>query len=316
MTRFDRLTEGEREKDLLAKIRGGEVTADNLEEYCLPFFLKIQIQTQSRCNGRCVMCPYPETSEILPQGVMRESTYRDIVKQLAGRGVERTSLFLMNEPLLDDRLEAFTKILKDEVPETRALIFTNGHLLTGERARRLAEAGMDEINVSVNGFDSESHARIQKGIDFDKVKANLLEVGELLGQGALGSMEVKVVGLTLPGATAGAERFREETGLPLFLKPVTNRAGLVDSRALDGAETGDVFRACQRPFVKAYVLYNGDMILCNCDWTRSYVVGNLRDLSLEELWLSPRLMAVRKAQLNRRLEEDMPCAACDYPHLI
>ena len=48
MTRFDRITEGEREKALLEKLRAGVVTADNVEEHCLPFFLKVQIQTDSR----------------------------------------------------------------------------------------------------------------------------------------------------------------------------------------------------------------------------------------------------------------------------
>ena len=72
MTRFDRITEGEREKALLDKLRAGVVTAENIEEHCLPFFVKVQIQTDSRCNARCATCPYPETSRTLPQGKMEE----------------------------------------------------------------------------------------------------------------------------------------------------------------------------------------------------------------------------------------------------
>jgi hypothetical protein len=253
----------------------------------------------------------------LPQGRMERETFHRIVDQIQGRGVERTSLFLMNEPLLDKRLEEFTAYLKRREPRTRALVFTNGLLLTGDRARSLAEAGLDEIDISVNGFDRETYTRVMQGIDFDTVMENLRQVGTIHRAGRFENMKIKVVGLKLPGTDRGARAFEEATGLPVFMKPVTNRAGLIDTDALGGSpEKSSILTQCQRPFVKAYLLYNGDMVLCNCDWTRTTLIGNVANATLEELWRGETLMAVRRAHLAGRFPDRLPCRECDYPYLI
>jgi len=316
MILFDRLTEGDREKDLLEKIRQGIVTEKNIEEFCLPFFVKVQIQTNSRCNGRCVTCPYPETSKTLPQGEMSEETFLRLVDQLKGKQVERTSLFLMNEPLVDKRIERFCKILKKATPETKTLIFTNGVLLTKDRILSLQDAGMDEVDISVIGFTKEVHSRMMKGCDFDTVMKNLKEVGRLKKNNKLQNLKIKVIGLDVPDIENGQGKFRQETGLEIFIKPVTNRAGLIDTDGMSKQEKGNVVFACQRPFVKAYILYNGDLILCNCDWMRTQVIGNIYDATLEELWMSPKLMEIRKNHLKGDLSKSRPCADCDYPYLI
>src|SRR6185503_13179484 len=126
----------------------------------LAFPVKLQIQTVSPCNAACIMCPWPETKDELPQGTMDEGVYREVVAQIRGRGVERTGLYLMNEPTLDARLVRRTAYLKEQEPATCAHIFTNGVRLTADRALALADAGMDEITISVVGFDRESHGRI------------------------------------------------------------------------------------------------------------------------------------------------------------
>jgi len=133
----DRATEGERERALMSAVRSGAVDPDRLDAALLPFPVKIQIQTVSPCNAACVMCPWPATKDVLPQGSMADAVYERVVGQLAGRGVERTSLFLMNEPTLDRRLARRTAHLKRVVPETTALIFTNGLLLTADFAECL-----------------------------------------------------------------------------------------------------------------------------------------------------------------------------------
>ncbi|MBU0755084.1 MAG: SPASM domain-containing protein, partial [Planctomycetes bacterium] len=189
--------------------------------------------------------------------------------------------------------------------------------LTGKRALSLAEAGIDEIDISVNGFDKESHNRVTQGVDFNVLKKNLREVGDLLQSGRLGDIRIKIVGLSLPGNKEGAQAFQEETGLEVYLKPVTNRAGLIDAASMGGLQKqcGEM-TVCQRPFVKAYVLYNGDMVLCNCDWMRTTIIGNVSSSTLEELWLGPAMMEIRRAHLKGEFSKKLPCAECDYPYLI
>jgi MoaA/NifB/PqqE/SkfB family radical SAM enzyme len=315
-TPFDRATEGERERALMSAVRSGAGDPDRLEAALLPFPVKIQIQTVSPCNAACVMCPWPATRDVLPQGSMADAVYERVVEQLAGRGVERTSLFLMNEPTLDRRLVQRTAHLKRVVPETTALIFTNGLLLTADRAEALADAGMDEISVSVVGFTPEEHGKVMHGVDFATVMANLDAIGERQRQGRLGRLRLQIVGLEFPGMRASAAAFTARTGLPVQLKAVTNRAGLVDLQRLGVANAmASRATACQRPFVKAYVLYNGDLVLCNCDWMRTTVIGNVMAQPLEQLWRSQLLMEIRRQHLRGRFPDGSLCARCDYPYL-
>jgi MoaA/NifB/PqqE/SkfB family radical SAM enzyme len=307
--------DGAVEQALMRRVRSGVLAPADLARLLPPFPLKIQIQTASPCNAACVMCPWPDTAARLPQGTMSDATFARVVEDLVGRGVERTSLFLMNEPLVDRRLAQRTRLLKTRVPETRALIFTNGALLDGERARELVDAGMDEITVSVVGFDRESYESLMKNIDHERVMRNLAEIGALLARGALGRLVFRVVGLDFPEARRGLEEFRTRTGIEPELKPVTNRAGSVDVERFVPGRVASAFRACQRPFVKTYVLYDGSVVLCNCDWERTTVLGNVNELRLHEIWRGPALEAIRAWHLAGELPAGSLCSRCDYPHL-
>ncbi len=314
---LDRITESDTERALMAAVRGQQLSRAELLGRVPAFPLKIQIQTSSPCSASCVMCPWPDVARRLPQGRMEEALFDDLVEQLAEHPIERTSLFLMNEPLLDSRLEEFCSRVKRRVPQTQTVIYTNGERLDGARALALAAAGMDEVNISVVGFEREVYERTMRGIDFGRVFADLKELGRLYRAGSLGAMGVRVVGLDLPEALLGRAQFEAAVALPTFVKPLSNRAGNVDPTELSCAETeSDTtpgFRACQRPFVKAYVLYNGDVCLCNCDWERREILGNLREQSLERIWGGERMMEIRAWHLEARLPTDSLCAGCDYP---
>ena len=317
MSRLDQLTSGERERHLMAKLRRGAVPADRLAEHLLPFFVKVQLQTTTYCNASCTTCPYPQTAATQSMGRMTESLFSAIVRQMEGRGVERVSLFLMNEPLLDRRLEAFVTEVKARLPTAAVTIITNGTLLDGERARALAVAGMDEISVSVNGFEAASHAATMVGLDFDRIAANLRDVAAARARGELGTLDVRVVALDLGDAAARAPAFAASIGLPVYLKPVTNRAGSVDTSPWrDDGALPQRRSICQRPFVKAYVLYNGDMVLCNCDWDRRVVIGNVTETPLHELWRDRALDQIRAHHLRGDLPAGSLCAGCDYPALL
>ena len=73
---------------------------------------------------------------------------------------------------------------------------------------------------------------------------------------------------------------------------------------------------CQRPFVKAYVLYDGQMLLCNCDWQRTTTFGNVYDTTLAAMWQGPGLRAIRQHHLAGSFPSESPCATCDYPHIL
>jgi len=85
---------------------------------CLNSPLVLQIQTQSFCNGRCIICPYPTTSKELDQGSMEQGLFEKIAEELqSATHLSTVRLALHNEPLLDNRLFDRVKHIKTISPD-------------------------------------------------------------------------------------------------------------------------------------------------------------------------------------------------------
>ncbi len=69
--------------------------------------------------------------------------------------------------------------------------------------------------------------------------------------------------------------------------------------------------SCRRPFHQLYVHYNGNVVLCCCDWKGEVVYGNLMEDSLVEVYSGPVATRYREnlARKNRKMKL---CEVCNY----
>lgn len=162
-----------------------------------PFGRKViglRIAVTSRCNMSCRYCHHE--GEDLGEG-SPEMSRDDIVKVIvagADLGVKRVK-FTGGEPLLRPDLEWIIERLPDSLEVS---LTTNGTLLAG-RAKSLAEAGLDRVNVSldslrpevysrITGGTAEDHRRVLDGIDaaigagLVPVKVNMVVLKENEGE--------------------------------------------------------------------------------------------------------------------------------------
>jgi hypothetical protein len=334
MRAFDARTLGARETALMRELSAlhrvavrDPGRADELFEAAralLPALpLKVQIQTTTRCNAGCEMCPYPlVTGEPgFAHHAMTEARFVRILDELRGAAVERLSLFLMNEPLLDKRLASWIALARAALPGTALGLFTNGAALDGARARALAAAGLDELCVSVHGFDAATYERVMAGLSFARLQRNLDEVIAAADAGELGAMAVHIVAGDVPEVIRTRDlaplRYRGR----ILLKGFSNERaavgvapGLASSSSSDGADT-----PCQRLFVKLYVLSNGDCVLCNVDWRRTVILGRAGDAggpSIAEVWRGAPYTAIRREHFLGRFERAAICVRCDYARVV
>jgi len=334
MRAFDARTLGDRERDVMAEVaalrraaladpsRASELFARACA--CLPALpLKIQIQTTTRCNAACGMCPYPIVTREpgFEHGVMDEARYRRILAQLRGGPVERLSLFLMNEPLLDRRLADWIGQARAALPRTTLGLFSNGAALDVARAQALAAAGLDELCVSVHGFDPETYERVMAGLSYARMRNNLDDVLAAADDGALGGLRIQLVTGDLPEVAAtralAPPRYRARTLLKAFSNERTavGVAPGLPSSASAGADDAP----CQRLFVKLYILANGDCVLCNVDWRRTVVLGRAGDeggATIADIWRGIPYTAVRREHFAGSFERAAICARCDYARVV
>jgi radical SAM protein with 4Fe4S-binding SPASM domain len=59
------------------------------------------------------------------------------------------------------------------------------------------------------------------------------------------------------------------------------------------------------------IFYNGDVNPCCGDIDGELVLGNIRDLSIKELWYGKKINRIRKMMTNRVIEELPVCMGCD-----
>lgn len=113
--------------------------------------LVVEVEIGNHCNLRCSYCPNAHLPTEKKQWIAPE-LFDLILEQLAEMGFAgRFSFHLYNEPLLHSGLEDLVRAVKDRLPKTRPVLFTNGMLLDDERYRHLLEVGVESFVVTQHG---------------------------------------------------------------------------------------------------------------------------------------------------------------------
>ena len=113
----------------------------------VPLFDNIEIETINRCNGACSFCPVSKLNDQRPYLKMKSELFKKIIdelKQLEYSG--GISLFSNNEPLLDDRIVEFHRYARENLPNSRIYLFSNGTLLSTELFLELIKY-LDELII-------------------------------------------------------------------------------------------------------------------------------------------------------------------------
>lgn len=294
-----------------------------LRKFWLDFPDQIQIQTHTVCNAHCNFCPYPETSKTNSHGKMDLDLFKKIINETVNYKVSTIYPFLMNEPLLDKDLPDKINYIKEVNKRVRVAITSNGSLLTKEMADKLSQSKLDELVISINTMDKVLYNKVM-GLDLDKTVNNVLYFLENLKKNnSRMSVRMSVV------RTSETDDFIRKTidfwnqhGINVFVNDIENRGGnvILFTNLKIGQKIKKKIRSfflknvnvCMRPLVQAYILYNGDMILCCADWKREVVLGNVFDESVYDVWNSPKSTAIRKLVLEKQFSKMKLCSTCSY----
>ncbi len=93
------------------------------------------------------------------------------------------------------------------------------------------------------------------------------------------------------------------------IKIFTNRAGTVKT---EGIPQNVLRQPCFLPHTKAFIDWDGSLLLCCNDWARAAGrFGNVNDTPLHKLWLSDEMNEVRKKLLYDRINGGRPCNQCN-----
>jgi len=257
----------------------------------------IFIQTQSRCNARCIVCPWADQTyrKSIPQGKMSDSLFLKIIDECSQYNVKEISPEFLNEPLMDPALERKIEYIRKKCPSTYIFLVTNGSLLIKERANKIANSGLDQLSISVHGLSKETYEKNMVGLDFHRT---LDRINYFLSINKYVKVKIAILENLLP-----KEEFQEalcywkEKGIPVEIQRSNDRAGSVsdNTHVVWKPESKGKVVGCMFDYPLRYMAihFNGDVVLCCYDWHREVLLGNLKESSIYDVWNSWKYQNIR-----------------------
>ena len=300
-----------------------------------PQMLGLALTTQ--CNFRCRYCSLGSNA-VAPQNLEKDLALR-VINEAADLGVVHAS-FGGWEPLLyPDICEVVAAI----TGRGMVLLFsTNGSLLNERMVAGLAKAGLKGIQVSLDASTAEIHHYITRTENtFNKVVSG---IGRLKAQGiwvktrsVITRVNLKsvpflidlLVGMDVDQITLGPQHrgsceVRCENSAeildPVELKSLQNMV-MEKAAQYPGREIiyGNADRSwqgqedvlfCGNPARGIMVGVNGDVLPCEFIHDKYLLLGNVRESTLEEIWLGPDHRKFLEKVLNPKLI-DVECNRCE-----
>lgn len=290
-----------------------------------PFLL--YVDPSSACNFRCQFCPTGHKDLVKASSYQRSlldmALFEKLLRDLEDFP-EPLRVMRMNkigEPLLNKRLPDMIGLAKASGRVRYIDLATNAALFSPELLTRLVAAGLDRINVSLEGVNREQYAEHAKvDFDFDRLVANVRWLYENRGDC---EVTVKIPGNYL--GEADRQRFFELFGdhcdrifveelSPIWPEfDVEQRAGV---KVQD--KEGQYRQSLRDKAVCTYIFYamavnaDGTVSACCPDWDEKLVVGDLRRDSLRAIWNADAMHQLRLLHLRGRRRDNPVCRACGH----
>lgn len=284
-----------------------------------PLFL--WVETTSRCNLRCPMCPQSEGLK-RERGDMPPERLERIASEAAGR-VQLFSLHFGGEPLLHKRLPEMVETVSRRGITT--LLHTNGTLAGAEAARGLIAAGLDHIVFSFDAVPREKYPEKRPPAEFDRTYSAIREFLEekkrvksrwplvtiktllFYGQGELAAAaaEVRAMFAGLPVDNFTAEYAHSFSGA--FADRITGE-GRYPMRPRGGA------LGCALPWHGFSIGWDGTAYACCNDLNGERPIGNIDETGLMDIWNGAEMRRLRARLAEKKLSDLPLCAKCDSVH--
>lgn len=281
------------------------------------------VDPASACNFKCKFCPTGNHELIREtgrwQGLMNFGLYKKIVDDLKefDEPLKVLRLYKEGEPFLNKRFGDMVRYAKESGVVGYIDTTTNGYLLKSERIKPILDAGLNRINISVNGMSDQQFLEFAGvKVDFEKYVENIRSLYEIKSDCEIC---IKIAGDFLSEEersrffdTFGdyADRIFIENVAPCWPEfGVEDRLGVKITKGIYDQPIGDV-NTCPYIFYSISVNSDGSVSLCFLDWAHKLLIGDVRKQSLKEIWEGEALFQYQIEQLRGKRKENPVCGQC------
>ncbi len=278
---------------------------------------RMYIESTNICNLNCIMCPTGLKQIKRPMGYMDFDVFKQIVDEMAP-WVRATTLHIWGEPLLHKRIYDMVAYCRKK--GLRAEISTNATLLTEDKAKRLLDAGLDAIYLSIDGLRPETYENIRVKADFERTNANIRRFVELKVEGGYHTY-VNIQIIQMKQTLDEVREFIQAWSIPgvdrINVKPFDSWADQIEEiTALRPKEVQLPQKrwACPNLWYHVHIYWDGSIAMCDRDFNLAYPLGNVIDpdgkVRVMKNWNGPLMQELRRRHLENDLDDVVPCNTC------
>ena len=289
-----------------------------LQGYRAPHPQEIQLEITNLCNLRCRTCGREEF--LSKFGSLSFSDFCLLMSRLDLAKVKRFHFGGYGEPLLNKEITNMVAHIPPHIFKT-----TNTNLYHSKESFlvEFAKSGIDEINISLDGFDKQTYEKIRIGSSWEQLIENINIVYEhkinkckvnlhsVVYDENIDSFidniesllcEIKVDSIRFVGMKSHGAKAATEEGKLFFncnqikgLKEIANK--FVTEISFNENKP---LRSCLRPFHQIYILFDGNVTpCCNIVDDQFYSFGNLLETDrINDVWNSRHARLFRKSLIN------------------
>ncbi len=215
----------------------------------------------------------------------------------------------LGEPLMNPEIYEMIRCCKRK--GLRVLLSTNGTFLNEENSRRLLETGLDYLIFSFDGATKETYEKYRAGAHFEKVRDNLLSFFKM--KRAMKSRTHCVIQMLV---------LKETQSETKALKKLWNSEG-AEVRFKPNMLLGEEFsipRPLKNPALlkkpcfhlwRSNMVVRVDGVVYPCCWSYGTLpIGDLRTQSLDEVWNSTAMVALRQKHATGDAAQIPTCLNC------
>lgn len=265
--------------------------------------LHVDIELTNCCNFKCKMCAHSYSDFI--RGVMNIDLAKKIIDDCVKNGVYGIKFNWRGEATLSSNLPELIKYAKDRgVLDIQ--LNTNGSMR--KELIRCVDAGIDKIIFSLDGFSKETYEKIRIGGNFEEVSKTINMVRDWIDIYEYKTkLKVQMVKTNINKHEVNDFlEYYKKIGIETRVSNVTDR-GQGDILSFDKKIER---KFCSQPFKRLTIGFDGKIHPCCVDWNNNYVLGNIKETSIKNVWSSIKINYLRTMISNNNFKDIPLCDNC------
>ena len=267
---------------------------------------RVYVESTNVCNLDCIMCPTGLHIDTRPKGFMEWDLYTAIIDEIAPFA-EAVVLHSWGEPLLHKRIIEMIQYAKER--DLWVETSTNATKLTEEVARKILDAGLDRIYLSMDGLTKETYEKVRVKGKYEEVLGNIerfLDLKHELGSPIEADIQIVRLSETDSEVEEFVRRWQQSRADLINIKELDTWGGQIDEvSALDpdkpnAAEekshgyVDGVRLPCPNLWYHCHIHWDGVLVSCSRDYDAVTPLGNVKNGGVLKTWHGARMRQMRR----------------------